>query len=929
MNHRHIWATVAFLLIFGADIRETHGAFSGNPRVTTEPESRRKRAELCFDSLKFDSAALLYRQYLNGHTAGDDGYFPAVNRCVEALWWQCRFSEAELLARDFLPQAIDNLGEDHVETGRIYMNLGILGFITGSTVMTEDYFQKAKEIFLRKAGRNHPLTATIYEWLGAYHESFNDRKNCYDYLNQARTVWLTIRPPDHPDLANVYRYLGLYHKRYAGYDSARYFFRKALHLFDKRYGPGNLQSVKCLNNECDLYEHDGDYTAALKLYQEALRRIGKASGEIRMVHAMTLLNLADFYTRQNMPSKALEFIQQVFTLFFPDFCSRSVLDNPVTIGKEQSHYYLLLAITGKSAILKEWYKSDPLHPVSCLKSALQCDSLVDLINRQIKKQIINLDNLLAFEQTRASWYYGFARNALQLHALTRDRKYLSSALYFMETNRNLQLPGKMALYDVFLQSQPALSEKFGQLQKEINLLKTKVLYLPEGKNMEELQRHIRDKKIALDQLYYSIFLSRERNSSRLNSVEDIHNDIDLVQRALDHETLLIEIFELYPDYIQNPTGYMVFAITRKAFLSYEIPGDSLTPLLTGFFSLISDPASPMEDADSVGILLYRKIFAPSESMLTGKTNLALIPSPNTWMIPVEVIPMADRPEGGHMIDYLTIRKEFSLLSWLDGKSRQGSTEVKVLAVAPQFDPAISQNLQWLTKRDSTLMDLPGSRRECEEIGRVYPTLLLTGKNVTKEEFCLLAPDYPMIHLSTHGVTTAENPDLPGLAFISGADHHAAESILSFYEILNLNLDATLITMSACRSAKGYQSRSEGNVNLAWAFRQAGAASFVVSLWDVNDYASSVIMPLFYTYLSEGASKPEALRKAKLHFLKTSDYPFHHPFYWSSFDYIGDDQAVGVGKDTLSVLKWEWIILILAVLLLPGLFTFLKRSKRYI
>ena len=82
------------------------------------------------------------------------------------------------------------------------------------------------------------------------------------------------------------------------------------------------------------------------------------------------------------------------------------------------------------------------------------------------------------------------------------------------------------------------------------------------------------------------------------------------------------------------------------------------------------------------------------------------------------------------------------------------------------------------------------------------------------------------------------------------------------------------------------------MGFAHAFLQVGARALLVSLWQVDYRATSLLMERFYANLwQRGLGKAAALQEAKawLRGFATPDgrYPFAHPFYWSAFVLIGD------------------------------------------
>jgi hypothetical protein len=77
-----------------------------------------------------------------------------------------------------------------------------------------------------------------------------------------------------------------------------------------------------------------------------------------------------------------------------------------------------------------------------------------------------------------------------------------------------------------------------------------------------------------------------------------------------------------------------------------------------------------------------------------------------------------------------------------------------------------------------------------------------------------------------------------------------------------------------------------------AFNYAGIPSTIMSLWKVDDEATSKIMNSFYVHLSKGKTKDEALQNAKFDYLQnTNDELLKHPYYWSGFVLSGNTDAL--------------------------------------
>jgi CHAT domain-containing protein len=95
------------------------------------------------------------------------------------------------------------------------------------------------------------------------------------------------------------------------------------------------------------------------------------------------------------------------------------------------------------------------------------------------------------------------------------------------------------------------------------------------------------------------------------------------------------------------------------------------------------------------------------------------------------------------------------------------------------------------------------------------------------------------------------------------------------------LRADLVTLSACQSGLG-QLSGEGMIGFARAFLAAGARSLVVSLWKVDDTATTALMKRFYEAYAADGDKGRALQQAMLAI--RGQYP--EPRYWAGFVLLG-------------------------------------------
>jgi hypothetical protein len=112
--------------------------------------------------------------------------------------------------------------------------------------------------------------------------------------------------------------------------------------------------------------------------------------------------------------------------------------------------------------------------------------------------------------------------------------------------------------------------------------------------------------------------------------------------------------------------------------------------------------------------------------------------------------------------------------------------------------------------------------------------------------------------------------------------------------------------------------------LSRAFAYAGCPSIVTSLWQAQDKSTATLMKYFYENLSDGKNKAEALRLAKIQYLKESDKVKSQPFFWAAFILIGDDAPI---KKTRMAM-WGFILLSFALSgLTIGIVKYKKRKSQ--
>ena len=148
--------------------------------------------------------------------------------------------------------------------------------------------------------------------------------------------------------------------------------------------------------------------------------------------------------------------------------------------------------------------------------------------------------------------------------------------------------------------------------------------------------------------------------------------------------------------------------------------------------------------------------------------------------------------------------------------------------------------------------------------------------------------YRYVHFATHGLLNPKHPELSGIV-LSLFNEQGAEQdgFLRASEVYNLNLPADLVVLSGCNTALGKDVRGEGLVGLTRGFMYAGAARVLVSLWEVDDEATSELMGRLYRGMlgKRRLTPAAALREAQISFWR--DKPWSSPYYWAAFTLQGE------------------------------------------
>jgi CHAT domain-containing protein len=337
--------------------------------------------------------------------------------------------------------------------------------------------------------------------------------------------------------------------------------------------------------------------------------------------------------------------------------------------------------------------------------------------------------------------------------------------------------------------------------------------------------------------------------------------------------------------------------------------------------------------------LYELLLAPAAAQLENRARLIVVPDGALWELPFQALqtPKAEYVIERHAISYAPSLSV--LVEIVRGRARRKSSTPNASVLLAFGDPAIgasgdrtAQALRGGTKNapanlpSTKFAGLPEAERQVRALGELYGAArsrVYTGAEADETRLKREARRFAILHLATHGVLDNSNPmysyvmlsgsaartrsaglaeqNTPRAKNQSGNSDEAMgeDGLLEAWELMELDLSARLVVLSACETARGRVTPGEGMIGLTWALFVAGSPTTVVSQWKVESASTTELMLAFHRQLKERfvpatsrklsapVMKAEALRRAALQLLRSEQYA--HPFYWAGFVMVGDGE----------------------------------------
>jgi CHAT domain-containing protein len=264
---------------------------------------------------------------------------------------------------------------------------------------------------------------------------------------------------------------------------------------------------------------------------------------------------------------------------------------------------------------------------------------------------------------------------------------------------------------------------------------------------------------------------------------------------------------------------------------------------------------------------YEQLFRGplNDPTARSKTRIVIVPDG-----PMHGLPFAAL-RGARQDDYLLARGSIAVA---------GSTSLYLYALRRDEQFRASARPKVFVVGNPEL-DLQQARDEAVELGLLYDSVPLLGRDATVQNFLASAKNSTIIHFAGHGIANPQNPSLSKLRL---APHGNDSGELTAEKLMTelSELERTrLVVLAACSSAGGVTVGPEGLAPLVRPLIAANVPAVVGTLWDVNDATTRKLLVSLHCHYRNGDDVAVALQHAQLELRKTE-----HATTWAAFQVVG-------------------------------------------
>jgi tetratricopeptide (TPR) repeat protein len=875
------------------------------------------------------------------------------------------------------------LGEDHPDTATAYNGLAVCQHAQGRYAQAERGLERALAIRRKALGEDHPDTATAYANLASCQQAQGRYAQAERGLERALAIRRKALGEDHPRTADAYNNLAVCQGAQGRHATAERGYKRALAIWRKALGEDHPDTARAYNNLAHCQRDQGRYAQAEQGLERALAIWRKALGEDHPDTAQAYNNLARCQQAQGRYGRA----EGLLTRAADGFRTARLRVTAAGLGRaafasEHSPLPPLAAVLARNGKPEQaWQRweeglgrsSGDERAARLRRSPAERQRQTELLARldQIDRRLqarAGPKPTPEREQQRRELLTE-QRQALEaLHALMQEleRKYGAGEGQVVSLAQvQAGLPAETALVGwIDIKGSPRAADPNGEHWGVVLRCQGKPAWVrlpgtgPQGAWAEADDRLPDRLREALTQAPGPgaadwQALAKKLARQRLEPLAE-HLAVRGGLPAARHLVVL-------------PSGQMdgvPLAVLDQRYTASRAPSATWYAHLRGLprplgqgLLAVADPVFERPDAPPPpvppgGVLLTmvqpggnaaRAGLKPGDVLLRyGQARL-------TRPADLQPRPEADDPKAVVEVEL-----------WRDGQTLTRKLGPGKLGVLLADEPA-PEALSNRRKLDRLLAqrgpdgqgwrELPGTRAEALALARLFasarqPVTLLADADASEPKLAELAHSgelgrFRYLHFATHGTfdprfplqsaVVLAQPDRAEVA-LPGVGRYVFDGELTAAEVLeNWQLEAELVTLSACQTGLGKHEQGEGFMGFAQAALVAGSRAVCLSLWQVDDAATALLMERFYQNLLgrrddlkgplpkaealaeaqawlRGLARAEAERRAArlaggvarakgrklvgpllppVPAGPADQPPYAHPYYWAAFVLVGD------------------------------------------
>ncbi|BAY24935.1 TPR domain protein [Calothrix sp. NIES-2100] len=782
-----------------------------------------------------------------------------------------------------------------------------------------DFYNQA--ITIQRQINDLPGEAATLIYIAKLYQSLGNYQLSIDTYKQALDKFQTVG--DRSQIAQILDNIGNVYRTAQKPEKALEYYNQALTLW--REQGGLFQEFSTLTGMIRAYESLKDYPKALDTANQALTLARKQQSPLSEASALGLLGRV--YLASKDYQKSLDFSTQANSKFRALGVPLGEANTLRNIGKAynslKQHQQAIVNYNQELKLLRQLGdrtgQAETLYNIAVserdrnnLEAARsQIESTIKIVE-DIRTRVTSQDLRTSYFASVQKYYEFYIDLLMQLHKQQPSQGYNALALQTSERARARSLLDLLteAHADIRQGIDPTLLETERSLQQQLDAQEKRWLKLSTSERTTTQLQELEKQTAALLEQYRQLQAKIRAASPRYAALTQ-PQPLSLKQiqsSVLDDNTLLLE-------YALGEQRSYLWAVTKNSITSYELPKRADIEAAVKKFRRVL--VSPIEKTNPVtaASLLSQLILQPVAQQL-GQRRLIIVADGALQYIPFAAL----NTPGSKNSSYEPLAVKHEIISLPSATTlaviRQETAGRKIApkALAAIADPIFSpkdervtggtpnpqnsiQNLD-LQQLDRSAREanisfdrLPFTRQEAETI------LSLVPEKQRKQAFDFtanraLATDpqlsqYRILHFATHGILNSQHPELSGVVLsLFDQAGKPQNGFLRLHDIFNLKLPAELVVLSACETGLGEEVKGEGLIGLTRGFMYAGSPRVVVSLWSVDDQATSELMKKFYSKMLQNNLKPAAaLRAAQIEMWRDRNY--NSPYFWAAFTLQGE------------------------------------------